>query len=323
MKKYYSAAMMLLAAAIWGFAFSAQKIAGTLGAFTIGTVRNLFAAIFLLPVIAVIDRLTESGRVLISRKNKCLFGFNKFELIGGVLCGVVLTVASALQQFGINDGTDAGKASFITALYVVIVPIIGIFMGKRSPLNVWVSVGIAVVGFYLLCIKGDFSMEASDISVLLCALVFALHIIVIDRYAPRCDGVRMSCIQFASAMIFNLVLTLIFEAPISFGEIFAGILPLVYLGIGSSGIAYTLQIAAQRHVHPAAGAVILSLESVFGVIGSAILLKEVMTAREYIGCAIVFAAVLLSQVDVISLIRAAIGSKNNTRKNTEKEENIQ
>ncbi len=323
MKKYYSAAMMLLAAAIWGFAFSAQKIAGTLGAFTIGTVRNLFAAIFLLPVIAAIDKLSKSERVLISKKNRRLIDFNKFELTGGVLCGIVLTVASALQQFGINDGTDAGKASFITALYVVIVPIIGIFMGKRSPINVWVSVGIAVVGFYLLCIKGDFSMEASDISVLLCALVFAGHIIVIDRYAPSCDGVRMSCIQFASAMLLNLILTFIFESPISFGEIFGNLLPLIYLGIGSSGIAYTLQIAAQKHVHPAAGAVILSLESVFGVIGSAILLKEVMTAREYIGCAIVFAAVILSQVDVISLIRSAAGSKSKCRKTTEKEEDIQ
>ncbi len=297
--------MMLIAAAIWGFAFSAQKVASSLGAFTIGAVRNLFASIFLLPVIAVLDKVKKSGRRLFGKSNKFFVDFNKTELIGGVLCGLVLTTASALQQIGINDGTDAGKASFITALYVVFVPIIGLFYKKRSPVNVWVSIGIAVVGFYLLCIKGDFTMNISDALVLLCAIVFALHIITIDRFAPRCDGVRMSCVQFISAMLFNLVAMFIFERSVTLPDIWQNIIPLLFLGIGSSGIAYTLQIAAQRNLHPAVCAVVLSLESVFGVIGSAILLREVMTPREYIGCAIVFVAVVLSQVDVVQIIKAA------------------
>ncbi len=306
--------MMLAAAAIWGFAFSAQKIASGLGAFTIGMTRSLFAGVFLILVIVILDWVTGSDRRLFSRKNKFFAGFNKTELVGGVACGLVLTVASALQQIGIGDGTDAGKASFITALYVLVVPIYGLFIGKKSPANVWVSVGIAVVGFYLLCIKGDFTMSASDFLVFLCALVFALHIMVIDYFAPRCDGVRMSCIQFFVATALNAVIALIFESPISFTLIGESILPLLYIGIGSSGVAYTLQIVAQKNVHPAAGAVILSLESVFGVVGSAILLKEVMTPREYIGCVIVFLAVVLSQIDFASLLRK---KENNSLQNKE------
>ena len=302
MKKYYSALLMLLAAAIWGFAFSAQKTAA-LDAFTIGAVRSLFAAIFLLGVIAALDVAFRSGRRLFSRKNKYFVDFNKTELIGGVCCGLVLAGASALQQSGISSGTDAGKAAFITALYVLIVPIIGLAIRRRSPINVWVSVAIAVVGFWLLCIKGDFTMAPSDLLVLLCAFVFALHIIVIDHFSPRCDGVRMSCIQFFVAFIVNALVALIVESPISFAAIGESILPLLYLGIGSSGIAYTLQIVGQRDAHPAAAAVILSLESVFGVAGSAILLGERMTTREYAGCVIVFLAVILSQIDIVGIIK--------------------
>ena len=311
MKKYISSAMFLLAAALWGFAFTAQKAAEELSAFTVGASRNIVATIFLLLVIPLLDKVTGNGRRLISKKRP--LDFTKWELIGGAVCGTVLTAASAFQQIGLSDGTDAGKGAFITALYVLIVPIIYRLLGKRSPLTVWVSVGIAVVGFYFLCIEKDFTITPSDGLVLICAVIFALHIIAIDRFSPRCDGVRMSCIQFFTAFILNAILALIFESPIAFGTV-AEVLPsLLYLGICSSGIAYTLQIVGQANVNPAVASVILSLESVFGVIGGAILLGEVMSAREYIGCAIVFVAVVLSQIDVVALIKARKAKSSNQK----------
>ena len=298
MKKYLSSLLFFIAAMLWGFAFSAQKDAASLSAFTIGTVRNIFATVFLLLAIPFLDKFTKNGRRLISRKK--FLDFNKYELIGGTICGVILTVASAFQQFGIGDGTDPGKAAFITALYVLIVPILSLCFGKKSPFNVWVSVGIAVIGFYLLCIKADFSVVVSDMLILLCAFIFAGHIIAIDTFSPKCDGVRMSCIQFFVAFILNGAITLITEAPIDFSAIGAALPSLLYLGICSSGIAYTLQIVGQGmdNVNPAVASVILSLESVFGVIGGAVVYGEVMSSREYLGCIIVFAAVILSQLDL-------------------------
>ena len=301
MKKYLSSILFLLAAMLWGFAFSAQKDAASLSAFTIGAVRNIFATVFLLLMLPQLDKFTKNVRKLISREK--FLDFNKTELIGGAICGAILTIASAFQQYGIGDGTDAGKAAFITALYVVIVPILSLTYGKKSPLNVWISVGIAVVGFYLLCIKSDFTIVKSDILILLCAVIFASHIIAIDTFSPRCDGVRMACIQFFTAFILNAILALILESPIDFATI-GDVLPaLLYLGICSSGIAYTLQIVGQGmdNVNPAVASVILSLESVFGVVGGALFCGEVMSGREYAGCAIVFLAVILSQIDFKSL----------------------
>lgn len=289
--------MMLAAAAIWGFAFSAQKAAAHVPAFTLVFARSLLGAIFLFFLIMVLDKVMKTGRRLVSRKG---LDFNKTELIGGTLCGIVLSLASVLQQSGIGNGTDAGKAAFITALYVVLVPVFSLVLKKRAPINAWISVGIAVVGFYLLCIKGDFSLEFSDALVLLCAVVFTTHILVIDRFSPRCDGVRMSCVQFAVVTVVSLVCALIFEQPVSLDGITSAIGPILMLGIGSSGIAYTLQIVAQSNLNPTVASIVMSLESVFGVVGSAIFLGETMSTREYFGCTIVFAAVVLSQLDFSS-----------------------
>lgn len=293
MKRYIPTLLCLIAAMIWGFAFTAQKAAAELSAFTVGASRNLFATVFLLSIIPLFDRMNKSfGN---ERKGKQLF--TKNELVGGCVCGIVLTAASAFQQTGIGDGTDAGKAAFITALYVVLVPMISLLFGKKTPFNVWLSVGIAAVGFYLLCIKGDFTIEPSDGLVLVCALIFAMHIIAIDHFSPRCDGVRMSCVQFFVSFILNLVLTFAFEMPISLDAIASALPSLLFLGIGSSGIAYTLQILAQKDGDPTVVSVVMSLESVFGVLGGVIFLGEVMMPREYIGCIIVFAAVILSQLE--------------------------
>ena len=289
---------MLIAAAIWGFAFVAQKEAAEVPAFTLVFARSLLGTVFLFFLIMLLDRVLKTGRRLVSKKG---LDFTKTEIIGGAACGIVLSLASVLQQSGMNNGTDAGKSAFITALYVVIVPVFGLVLKKRAPINAWISVAIAVVGFYLLCITDGFSLEFSDALVLLCAVVFAVHILVIDRFSPRCDGVRMSCIQFAVVTVVTLIFSLILESPMKIDAIGSAIWPIVMLGIGSSGIAYTLQIVAQRNVNPAVASVIMSLESVFGFLGGVIVLGETMSTRQYIGCAIVFAAVLLSQLDFTSL----------------------
>ena len=290
--------MMLIAAAIWGFAFSAQKAAAHVPPFTLVFARSLLGTIFLFFLIMILDRALKTGRRLVSKKG---LDFNKTELIGGTVCGIILSLASVLQQSGIGSGTDAGKAAFITALYVVLVPVFGIALKRSAPINAWVSVAIAVVGFYLLCIKGDFSLEFSDALVLLCAVVFTTHILVIDRFSPRCDGVRMSCVQFAVVTVVSLVFAIFLEEPISAADLTSAIWPILMLGIGSSGIAYTLQIVAQSNLNPTVASIVMSLESVFGVIGSALLLGETMSTREYFGCAIVFIAVVLSQLDLSSL----------------------
>ena len=303
MKKYLSPILCLLAAMIWGFAFTAQKESAALSAFTVGAVRNIFACLFLLCVIPIFDKLKAKN----GEKRKSFF--TKYELIGGAICGVILTAASAFQQTGLGEGTDAGKAAFITALYVVIVPIISSLFGKRTSLQVWFSVALAAVGFYLLCIKGDFTLAPSDALVLVCALIFALHIIAIDRFSPLSDGVRMSCVQFGVGFILNSLLALLFEGVPQMSALSEALPSLLYLGIFSSGIAYTLQIVAQKDTHPTAASIILSLESVFGVIGGAIFLGEAMSPREYLGCAVVLTAVFLSQIDVKALLKSARKSK--------------
>ena len=300
--------MLLLAAMIWGFAFSAQKAAQAVPPFTLGAARSLIAGLFLLALIPVLDKIRHTGRSLVSKSRP--LDFNKYELIGGAICGAVLVTATFFQQFGMASGADAGKASFITALYVVLVPIYAIALRKRAPINVWVSIVIAVVGFYFLCIQGDFSIETPDLIVFVCALIFPIHILAIDHFSPRCDGVRMSCIQFFVGTIINAILAIITEMPVNFADVWQNIMPILFLGIMSSGVAYTLQIIGQRGANPAAASIIMSLESVFGVVGAAMLLGERMTTREYIGAAIVLVAVLLSQLDIDAIKKSYKNKKN-------------
>ena len=212
---------------------------------------------------------------------------------------------------GLTQGTDGGKGAFISALYVVIVPVIGLFFGRRIRPVVWAAIGLSVVGFYLLCVKGDFTMTPSDLLILLCALLFAFHILFVDHYSPKCDSLRVALIQFASSTVVMTVLSLIFEGLPDFSVIASGILPLIYLGVASSGIAYTLQIIGQKGTPPAISSILLSLESVFGAIGSALLLGEKMPLREGIGCAIVFFAVLLANSRVQKTPKTMGNAKEN------------
>ncbi len=285
--------ILLLCAMIWGFAFSAQDMAAEhVPVFTVGAVRSLVATVFLAAVIAVIDKTTGSGRFLFSRKKNPL---TRRELLGGAACGAALAIASAFQQAGLTT-SGPGKAAFITAMYVVLVPILtALLFRRKTPLHLWIAVGISLVGLALLTLGDDLSLAVGDILLLICAVCFCGQILLVDYFLPGSDGVRLSMVQFASAFVFNTVFALLFE-EISFAAIGEAILPLLYLGVMSSGCAYTLQIIGQRYCKPAPAAILMSTESLFGVIGAALFVGEVLAPREYIGCAVVFAAVILSQL---------------------------
>lgn len=232
---------------------------------------------------------------------------------GGICCGTALAVASNFQQAGLAAGTDAGKAGFITALYVVLVPVFGLFFKRKVNLSTWIAVVCSVVALYLLCIKGDFSLAPGDLLVLVCAVCFAIHILVIDHFTATVDGLKLSCVQFFVAAVWATIAkvvcvilgmngtgdvsaaTSIFAAP-DWNAILACALPILYVGIFSSGVGYTLQILAQKDSNPTVVTILLSLESVFAVIAGAIILHQQMSVREYIGCVIMFIAVILAQI---------------------------
>lgn len=301
MKKSISYLLFFIATLIWGFAFVAQKAASIIPPFVVGALRSLLATLFLIGLIPITDRLTKNGRGLLNSKK--LPDINRSELFGGVILGILLTVATSFQQYGIGNGTDAGKAAFITALYVIMVPILSAFFGKKPGINALISIPIAVVGFYVLCIRPGQSFVISDLLILICALLFACQIIAVDLVSPGCDGVRLSLIQFATSLVLNGILSLIFYESVPAEKLVEAIPSLLFLGILSSGLAYTFQILGQKEIDPTVSAVILSLESVFGVIGSALILGETMSPREYIGCGVVFLAVLLAQFNPIALIK--------------------
>lgn len=296
MKKRISYILLFVATVLWGLAFVAQKAAAVLPPFIIGAIRSGMAVLFITLLIPATDRLFKNGRSLLTKKN--LPDISRRELIGGCILGVLLTVATTFQQYGIGEGTDAGKAAFITALYVVIVPLLSALLGKRPGLLAIISIPLAVVGFYVLCIEPGSKFVIPDLIILLCAAILAFHIISVDRFSAGCDGVRISLVQFIVSFILNTVFAFIFEVHTADLTGIADVLPaLVYLGIGSSGVAYTLQIVGQKNADPTVASLIMSMEAVVGVIGAAIFLGERMSLREYIGCAIVLSAVVLAQIN--------------------------
>ena len=283
----------ILAAFIWGTAFVAQDLcADSIGTFAFNATRYFVAVLALLVVIAISDRAKKNKPALTAEEKKAA---NKQLWLGGLCCGVALAIASNFQQAGLVAGTDAGKAGFITALYVVLVPVFGLFFKRKVSLPVWIAVVCSVVALYLLCIKGDFSLAAGDLLSLVCAVCFAVHILVIDHFTAYCDGVKLSCLQFLFAGIISAVCMFLFE-DVDFAAIWSCILPLLYVGIFSCGVGYTLQILAQKDSNPTVVTILLSLESVFAVIAGAIILHQQMTAREYIGCVVMFVAVILAQI---------------------------
>ena len=283
----------ILAAFIWGTAFVAQDLcADSIGTFAFNATRYFIAVLALLVVIAVSDKAKKNRPTPTAEEKKAA---NKQLWLGGLCCGVALAIASNFQQAGLVAGTDAGTAGFITALYVVLVPVFGLFFKRKVSLPVWIAVVCSVVALYLLCIKGDFSLAAGDLLILVCAVCFAVHILVIDHFTAYCDGVKLSCLQFLFAGIISAVCMFLFE-DVDFAAIWSCILPLLYVGIFSCGVGYTLQILAQKDSNPTVVTILLSLESVFAVIAGAIILHQQMTVREYIGCVVMFAAVILAQI---------------------------
>lgn len=281
--------MLLLTAFIWGTAFVAQSVGmDYLEPFTFNGVRCLIGAIALLPCIWFFNRGKE-------KENKINDENAKRDLIkGGIACGILLFAASSLQQIGLVY-TAAGKAGFITAFYIVLVPVFGIFLHKKIGWKVWTAVAIALAGLYFLCITESFTIGVGDIYVFLCALIFSVHILVVDHYAPKVDGVKLSCIQFLVAGIVSIPFMLILESP-KMGNMMTSWFPLIYAGVFSCGIAYTLQILGQKNVNPAIASLILSLESCFSVLSGWVILGERLSARETIGCIMMFAAIILAQI---------------------------
>ena len=298
--KTKNAILLILTAFIWGTAFVAQSVGmDYLGPFTFNGVRSLIGGAALLPCIwflGVLNGKDTAGKDADGKPDeKASVPSGRKELVlGGIACGVLLFGASSLQQLGIQY-TTAGKAGFITACYIVIVPVLGVFLGKRIGWKVWLAVAIALVGLYFLCITEKFTIGKGDVLIFVCAIVFSLHILVIDYFSPKVDGVKMSCIQFFVCGIVSLPFMFVLETP-KVGAMLEGWMPLLYAGVLSCGVAYTLQIIGQKNVHPAIASLILSLESCFSVLAGWIVLGERLSAKESIGCVLMFAAIILAQL---------------------------
>lgn len=286
MKKYRSELLLALAALIWGVAFVAQSVSmDHIGPWTFTCVRNFIAAATLFILMPLLDKITGN-----KEKKK----IDRKLIIGGISCGIALMVASMFQQIGIMY-TTVGKAGFLTAMYTVIVPIFSLFMGKKSRWNVYVSVVICIIGMYCLSVNEDFTIGHGDLLVIICAFMFAIHILVVDHFSSL-DGIRLSCIQFLTVGILCLIPMLVFEHP-TFSDIISAAVPILYAGILSSGAGYTLQIVGQKNANPSIAGMILSLESVFAALAGALILHETLSMKELVGCILVFGAIIFSQIE--------------------------
>ncbi len=310
--------ILLLASITWGLAFSFQKIAAAhLPPFTINLFRFLLGAVALIPFILIMDRTSRNGRKLFRAKRFPL-DITKKEMLGGVLCGVALMLAATLQQISLSGGeVSPGKASFITALYVVFVPVFGLFRKKHVPINVWGGVVLSLFGAYLLTADsfGSPSLGIYDIVLFISSATFALHITVIDIFAPHVDGARMSMIQFFTVSLLNIPFVLFVDPLFGYTNIASGILEalpsLLYLGLLSCGLAYTAQVIGQQlSGTPTVASLIMSLESVFGLIGGILFLEESLTPLHVGGGAVILVAVVLAQLPFGEWIRARKNKKS-------------
>ena len=298
--------LLMLCALIWGTAFVAQSAGSGMGAFSFLAGRSWMAVLVLIPTVKAFDALHHrqgrpDGKPKSSAERKQL-------LKAGLVCGTLLFLASAAQQLGITLDPSTAKAGFLTAMYVVLVPVFGLFLGRKGSAQLWVSMAIAVVGLYLLCMKDGFgSIQSSDGLLLLCAVLFSFQIMSIDHFSPLVDGVRLSLIQFIVVAVESSAAALIFETP-TLAEYGANFLPVVYCGVMSSGAGYTLQILGQKDLNPAIASLIMCLESVFSALGGWLLLGQNLSMRESAGCTLIFAAVVLSQLPLAELRRCKKGA---------------
>ena len=298
-KNFLGNTLLLITAVIWGSSFVAQTVGGTLGTFSFNGIRSFIGAGALLVLIFALQLITK-------KKTKT----DKTLLVGGLACGGVLFVASTFQQLGMNLGVSSGKSGFITALYIVMVPVLYVIMKKTVSRMIWVSVALATLGLYMLCVGGDASFDikdpvgsiirslsfgAGEAATLACAIVYSVHIVIIDHFAPKVDCVKMSFMQFFVVGVLSLPMILFVEQP-SLDGIAAQSIPLLYSGVMSCGVAYTLQMVGQRMTNPTIASLLMSLESVFAVIAGMLILSETHSVFEYIGCVLVFGAVIIAQL---------------------------
>ena len=285
--------LLLLTATIWGVAFVAQSVSmDYIGGFTFNAIRNIIGAITLVPVILIFSKQDPAADQNPADRQKA----RKTLITGGICCGILLCLASNFQQFGIKY-TTVGKAGFITACYIIIVPIIGIFLKKKCGPFIWIAVLLSLGGLYLLCISpGEgFSIGKGDTLVLICAVLFSFHILTVDHFSPLVDGVKMSCIQFLVCGILSGIPALIFENP-NITNILQAWMPILYAGILSCGVAYTLQIVGQKGMNPTVASLIMSLESCISVIAGWLILGQNLSSREIFGCVLMFGAIMLAQL---------------------------
>ena len=285
--KLSSSLMLFMAALIWGFAFAFQSQGmDYMGPMTFNGTRFLIGAFVLVPIIFIFRKPGE--------KKKITKEDMKVTITGGVVCGLCLFAASSLQQVGIQY-TSVGKAGFLTTLYIILVPIIGIFFKKKASVMVWIGAILSVIGMYLLCVSETMSINKGDVFAFCCAIVFAFHILSVDYFSPKTNGIVLSCIQFLTSGLCAMVCAFIWEQP-TLIEIINGIVPLLYVGIMSSGVAYTLQILGQKNADPTIASLIMSLESAVSVLGGWMILGQKLSPKELLGCLLMFIAVIGVQV---------------------------
>jgi len=291
--------MMFLAAFIWGVSFVAQSEGmNYIGPFTFNGIRSLMAGLALMIIIPVLTKFVPSVMEEPAGDKKAN---NRKLLKGGILCGIILFAASSLQQYGIVY-TTAGKSGFITAFYIVLVPVCGIFLKKKIGFPVWIAVVLGIVGLYMLSIKEGESINIGDFLTLLCSFCYTAHILTIDHYSPFVNGVKLSCIQFSVAGMLSIPFMLIFEEQ-NLAAIASAVVPLLYSGIMSGAVAFTLQILAQQRTNATVATLIMSLESVFAVLAGWVLLHEVLSVKEFLGCVFMFCAVILAQLPIDEWIK--------------------
>ena len=295
--------LLIITAMIWGLAFVAQSKATGLGTFTINGLRNLIGAVILIPLVLVLDKTGHTIRKPVDKRDR------KNLWLGGLLSGIALFVAENFQQFGISLGASAGKAGFLTACYILIVPVLGIFLKKKCGFNVWIGVAAALVGLYFLCINGEFRLAATDIWLIACAFAFSIQILLIDYFATVTDPVRLSIVQFLVCGIISCIC--MFFTDMGHGTEMTSwlaslnspdsVFALLFLGILSTGVAYTLQVVAQPGLNPTVASMIMSLESAFSLLFGWLILRQSLSLREGIGCILIFTAVIVAQLPVEKL----------------------
>lgn len=302
---------LFLTAMIWGAAFVAQSVSmDFIGPFTFICLRSIIGGLFLIPVIMVIDNIRKKGQKEevntasvssgfsnfknVQEENQRLSWKNKKLLESGIVCGIFLFLANCFQQTGIQY-TTVGKAGFITTFYIILVPIIGLFFKKYCGILTWIGVVIALAGLYFLCITEKLTIQKGDALILCCSFLYTGQILAIDHYNPFVDGVKMSCIQFLTGGVLGAIFMFLFESP-NMAMILNAAGPILYTGIMSTGVGYTLQILGQKGLNPTVAALIMSLESVFSALSGYLFLHQVLTTRELIGCVLMFIAIVLAQL---------------------------